>query len=213
MATLDSLPAIDDCLETYLTAHAAFGDGSFSAGALEDHDGTVESTTPDLERRLALLVAYGLLEQLDADRYRVRCSPEDRPEQWRERATERAEMLHRLVSDLAADRRDSTESDDANVELLEWNGESFASVFVSESDDAESVATRAATVLARTESAGIVLRTSGARAGRAQQIADQLCSDAIVDDTSLDRPFEKEGSDVVGDSKDDLDFRAFLRST
>lgn len=212
MATLDSLPAIDDCLETYLTAHAAFGDESFSAGALEDRDGTVEATTPCLEDRLALLVAYGLFERLDDDRYRVRCSPEDAPERWRARAAERAEALHRLVSDLAADRQPLAGEDDPDPELLEWDGDAFVSVLVSERDDGRSVATRAATALDRTEAAGIVLRTAGARAGHAQRIADQLRSEAAVEDAAIDRSFEKDGSDVVGNSKDDLEFRAFLRA-
>ncbi|WP_265108728.1 hypothetical protein [Halosolutus halophilus] len=211
MATLGTLPAIDDCIEAYLTAHASFGSDPFSAADVADQVDGDESSASDVEYRLTLLVAYGLVDRIDDDRYRIRCSPDESITQWRERTAERAETLHRLVTDPTADRR--TASDDANVELLRQDGDPFASVFVFEHDDAESVARTAATALTRDESAaGVVLRASGARANHVQRIADQLCTSDIADRTDLERPLEKGLSDVVGESKDALEFRLFLRT-
>ncbi|MFC4542975.1 hypothetical protein ACFO5R_13690 [Halosolutus amylolyticus] len=209
MATLGTLPAIDDCIEAYLTAHAAFGSDPFSAADVGDHVDGDEPSASEIEYRLTLLVAYGLLDRIDDDRYRIRCAPDESIAQWRERSAERAQTLHRLVTEPAADGR--TAADDVDVELVTRDDAPFASVFVFEHDDAESVATTAASALARDESvAGIVLRASGARADHAQQIADQLCTPDIADRTPLERPFEKGLSDVVGESKDDLEFRLFL---
>lgn len=206
----DSLPAMDDCLETYLTAYAAFGERPFSAAELVERGLDVDSPNSDVDRRLNLLVAYGLLDQFDDERYRLRCSPDEGVTRWQERALERVDMVHRLVTDAMAKRQEP--SDDLRAELIRWDGDAFASVFVSERDDLESVATTATTAFSCGESvAGIVLRTAGEAAGHAQQLADQLGAPDVPDRTDLEQPLEKEGSDVVGDSRDALEFRLFLR--
>jgi len=210
MATLGSLPAIDDCIETYLAAYASFGDNPFSAVNLADHVDD-EPSASDVEYRLTLLVAYGLIDRIDDERYRIRCFPDESPTRWREHIAERAETFHRLVTDQATERQPGT--DGSNVELLRRDEENFVSVFVFDHDDVESVATTAATALTRDDSvAGIVLRASGVHADHVQRIADHLCTPDITDRTILERSFEKGFSDVVGTSKDDLEFRLFLQT-
>ncbi|TYL36913.1 hypothetical protein CV102_19320 [Natronococcus pandeyae] len=211
MTTLESLPAIESCLETYRVAYASFDERPFSTAELADHEDGPESSASDLEYRLTLLVAYGLVDRIDDDRYRVRCSPDESPARWRERAAERAETLHRLITASTATQRPATAEPDPG--RLKRDDDTFASVFVGGHDDVDSVATAAATALDGGDAlAGIVLRTSGARADRAQRIADHLCAPEITDRTDLDSSFEKGFSDVVGDSKDELEFRLFLRT-
>ncbi|WP_323173531.1 hypothetical protein [Natrialba sp. PRR66] len=210
MATLGSLPAIDRCIETYLAAHAAFDDSPFSALEHADHEDGLESSESDIEHRLTLLVAYGLVEQIDDDRYRIRCAPDESTTRWQERAAERAETLHRLITDPTANRR--TPTDELDTELLTQDDDTFVSVFVFDHDDVDSVAATAATALHRGDAlSGVVLRTSGVRSGHVQRIADQLCAPDITDRTDLESTFKKGFSDVVGESKDELEFRLFLR--
>ncbi len=208
MTTGTSLPTIDDCLEAYLTAYAAFGEDPFSSSDLADRVDEIDMSEPDGAHRLELLVAYGLVDRIGDDRYRIRCRPDESAAQWQERAAERAATVRRLVAGRMADR--GTPADDSD--LLSHDGEPFASVFVSEGDDVETVATMAATALARDDSlAGIVLRGAGSRADHLQRIGDELCDSAVVERTDLERSFEKEGTDLVGESKDALEFRSFLR--
>lgn len=210
MAT-DSLPAFEDCLEAYLTAYAAFGDEPFSASKLAEQEADVGSSNRTVEHRLSLLVAYGLLDRLQDDQYRLRCTPDESVTRWQERALERVETVHRHVTDAMAKRRGST--DELDVEMLKRTGDAFASVFVFEREDLESVASTAARAFSRQDAiAGIVLRTHGEDAAHAQRLADQLCAPDVTDRTDLERPLEKDGSDVVGESKDALEFRLFLRA-
>lgn len=209
MATLGSLPAIDDCIEVYLTAHAAFGDEPFSTTDLTAHVDEHDFPEHDRERLLTLLVAYGLLEQFDGEQYRIRCLPDERVARWRDRSLERAETLHRLVAESTPRRGGALET---ATELVRRDGDVFASVFVFDHDDLESVTATALPALSRDDVTGIVLRTPGDAAGHVQQLADRLCSPEITDRTDLERPLEKGASDVVGDSKDHLEFRLFLRT-
>lgn len=209
MVTSTTLPAIEDCIELYLATEAAFGDDPFSVADLTGTD--IDLSDSDLEELLTLLVAYGLVDRID-DRYRLRCVPNESISRWRERSAERAEALYRLIRDRR--RTDRNTTNESDVELLERDGKSFVSVFVFERDDVESVATAAANALARNDSVtGIVLRSSGQRADHVQQLADRLCTTDVVERTRLESSFEKGFSDVVGDSKDALEFRLFLWTT
>ncbi len=209
MATSSSLPAIDRCVDLYLTAYECFGDDPFSSTSIVDHWTSSESSDADLEQLLSLLVAYGLVERTDDDQYRVRCSPDDDVSRWNEQATSRAKTLHHEVTMARDDGRAATESE---AESLEYDGESFASVFVTEGDDVDAVATTVANAFDSSDPvAGVVLRSSGDAAGHVQQLADSLCD--RDDPTGRSRTLEKESSDLVGEHKDDLEFRLFLRTT
>ncbi|MFC4246862.1 hypothetical protein ACFOZ7_07595 [Natribaculum luteum] len=210
MATSSSLPAIDRCIDLYLTAYGRFGDDPFSSASIADYwTSSSESSDANLEQLLSLLVAYGLVERTDDDQYRVRCSPDDDVSRWNERAKLRAETLRRAVTAARDDGRAATESE---AEPLEYDGASFASVFVTEGDDVDAVATTVANVFDSSERvAGVVLRSSGDAAGHVQQLADSLCDRA--DPPGRSGSLEKESSDLVGEHKDDLEFRLFLRTT
>ncbi|WP_222914507.1 hypothetical protein [Natrinema sp. SYSU A 869] len=210
MTTRTSLPAIDDCLEAYLAAHADFGAEPFSSADLADRVDGFDPSEPTGAHRLDLLIAYGLVDRIGDDRYRIRCRPDESVARWQERSVERAATVRRLV----ADRTAGHETPSNDPEPLSHDGDSFASVFVSEQDDVETVATTAAAALARDASlSGIVLRGAGSRADHLQQITDELCNSDVVEHTDLEQSFEKVVSDVVGESKDTLEFRSFLRIT
>jgi len=199
--TSDTLPAVEDCVDLYLRIHDHFGTATFTPERLADvtdHDGR------SLTRLLALLVAYGLLDQREG-RYRVRCAPDDGVDRWRAAAASRGERLYRLVA-----RQESATDASTHDDSLSHDGAAFASVYVDDTDDFDAVETALVDALtARPACDGVVLRAAGDLAATVQRVADRLC-DRGVD--SRHWRFEKTATELVGVEKDHLEFRLFLRA-
>ncbi len=212
----DSLPAIDGCIELYLAIDDAFDTASFD---LDDLDRALSPTGPDgvssrdreRRRRLDLLVAYGLLTRTDDGAYRVRCVSDAGVAEWERKAAARARELHRRTRRRATAGRPSAGESSDRTPTVVHAGEEFRSVFVDGDTDFDSVV---ATLAARgddAESAGVVFRAPGEAANRVQRLADRLCDDETAAETTLTDRFEKTHTDLVGEDKDALEFRLFLR--
>jgi hypothetical protein len=196
--TGDSLPALDACVRLHATAHERFGTEPFAPDAIDDPD---EGRNRTLSARLDLLVAYGLLDRTGDGRYRVRCPPDSPLDRWRDRYDERAEALYgRIAQSDGADR-------------IAHGGAVYRSVRVADGASLDAVADAvAASAPDDGDAAGVILRSSPEFADRVQRMADDL-ADSAGAGGDLPARYEKEGTDLVGDHKDGLEFRLFLRRT
>lgn len=196
----DSLPALDACVRLYATAHERFGTDPFAPDRIEADDPDGDHDRP-LSARLDLLVAYGLLDRADGGRYRVRCPPDAPLDRWRDRYGERAEALYgRIAQSDGADR-------------IAHGGAAYRSVRVADGASLDAVADAvAASTPEDGDAAGVVLQSSPEFADRVQRMADDLADPAGAGG-DLPARYEKEGTDLVGDHKDSLEFRLFLRRT
>ncbi|AZH24538.1 hypothetical protein [Haloplanus aerogenes] len=198
---MNTLPAVEDCLDLYLRIHDHFGTETFTRERLAevvDHD-----DDRPLRRLLELLVAYGLLDRR-GERYSVQCAPDDGIDRWRAVAVARAERLHRLVA-----RRESVTDAATRDDSLAHDGETFASVYVDDTDDVDAVETALVDALtAHPACDGVVLRAAGDLAATVQRVADRLSAHGVER-----RPwrFEKTATELVGAEKDHLEFRLYLR--
>jgi hypothetical protein len=185
-------PHLQDCVDLYLAAHDRYGTGGFTA----------EQATTELgasERHLELAVAYGLVEY-DGTTYRVGLDPDADTGRWAAALTERAALLRRTI----ADRRTGRATGGGEAATVAFEGRRFASVFVDGSEGFDAVV-EAVERLDVGDRDGIVLRSPGPNANAIQRIADRLC-----ESTPSSVSFQKNGTDVVGADKDDLEFRLFL---
>lgn len=204
------LPEVDVCVALYLDAWEAFGDDRF-----EGRDLVVELAERDREspalsggpgRYLELLVAYGLLDRVGEDAYRVRCTPEDTELEWQDRFADRAERLYGTVYSF----RDERTAADSRERLVTYRGRTYVSVFVDADADVEAVADRARALADAGElHGGLALRCPADEARTAQRVADAL-TDA---GSPLPFPFEKVNSEVTGVDSDDLEFRLYVAPT
>lgn len=192
----DSLPALDACVRLHATAHERFGTDPFAPDAIDDPD---EGRDRPLSARLDLSVAYGLLDRTGDGRYRVRCPPDAPHERWRDRYEERADALYQRVA-----RTDG-------ADRITHEGEQYRDVRVPDGTSLDPVADAvAASTPENGSAAGVVLRSSPEFADRVQRMADDL-TDPSGAGGDLPARYEKEGTDLVGDHKDSLEFRLFLR--
>ncbi len=192
----NDLPRLDDCVATYLDLWDRFGDDPFAAADLAGE----ATATEDPDRRLALLVAYGLLDATDEGEYRVRCPPTGTHLEWRDRFVDRADRLYGMV-DAAFDARSSGDRDEG---LLTHRGRSYVGVRIDEGTDAETVAARARSLAESGDlHAGLVLRCPADEADRAQAVADALTEAGVPG-------FEKVTSEVTGVDSDALQFRLYV---
>ncbi|AGB35977.1 hypothetical protein [Natronococcus occultus] len=196
-----TLPGLEDVLELYAAALDRYGSEPFTLGQAQR-----ELSSEASSRLLELGIAYGLFE-FDGDRgaYAVRAEPDAPIEEWRSDAIDRAERLRAA----ALDRTSGTDHAEDGVETLTHDSRQFASVAVDEDPTVEAVGERLA-ALPLEEYAGVALRSPGERASAVQRLADRLCESSVTDETSLERPFRKESTDVVGADKDELEFQLFL---
>lgn len=199
MTTANELPEFDSCIDMYLTAYEQHGTEPFTPDRLD-----LDLTADEYQRLLELAVAYGLLE-FDGMSYNVRCAPDAPADRWQSVVTARMTRIQRAIPDHAGT---GEYSDAGDTEKLTYDGGSFAGVFVTESDDFDAVADAVASV--SDDHDGVVLRSPAALANEAQRFADRLCERSEASKTPLSVPFEKESSDIIGDSKDDLEFRLVL---
>lgn len=218
MAPDPSLPRIDRCTELYLDVWDLFGERSFEpdevARRLIEHERDVAALTGSDEPRrgLDLLVAYGLLER-DDERYRVRCRPNENVEDWHRDVRPQLEAVHRRVGRLQRRRRDGPDSENEPGEgpVVRREGDTYVAIDVEEDAPFLEIAANVTESATRQpDTAGVALCAPADLAGAVQQLADRLCSaDAMAE---VGRPrFEKVTSDVVGEHKDDLEYRLYLR--
>jgi len=182
----NQFPWIEDCIELYQHAYERHGTTRFTAEHLDC----------ERDRILEMAVAYGLLSW-DGVSYCVSVAPTDSTQSWHTLFRQRADRVSEKVSEegLGAEQR-RTESDTAET------------VFISDSDDLGTVI-ESFHSFSLCEGDEVILRSAGEQANTAQRIADQLCDPSGTDDCLND--FQKEFTDVVGDNKDDLEFRVCLR--
>lgn len=197
------LPGFDDCIDLYLTVYDQYGTEPFTPDQLD-----LDLAADEFQRLLNFAVAYGLLA-FDGTSYNIRCEPGAPADRWQSLATDRVTRIRRAIPNRA---RMDTIPDAGDLEELTFEGETFTSAFVTELDDFDAVADTVASV-ASDDHDGVVLRSPADLANEVQRFADRLCDQSEVLKTPLSDPLQKEYSDVVGDDKDDLEFRLFLSTT
>lgn len=195
MAAANRLPQFKTCIDLYLAAYDRYGTDSFTAEQLDR-----EVSIAETPRVLELAVAYGLIA-FDETAYRVTCDPDATSETWQSVARDRASLIRETIAD-----RDGDDVIDAQV--LRHEANEYASVFVTDSDDLDSIVNRLDS-LSLKERDGVVLRAPGNDASRIQRFADRLCDDTTEPSLSID--VQKEYSDVVGEAKTELEFQLFLK--
>lgn len=207
---MDSLPRLDECLSLYQTVWERFEEESFTVAKLTHREPADEPDAFDIdgdERRcsLDLLTAYGLLERDSTDRYRVRCRPGESLEDWRRKSESPLEIVHRELRY----RRDGA-SDGHHADHLHHRGEHYVSVRLDEDVPTETAVETIVEATTRAPNAsGVAVRSPAALAGRVQRLADRLCD---ADPTDGDTTFEKVTANVVGEHKDALEYRLYLRT-
>lgn len=215
MPTTETLPAIDDCIDLYVQVHDLYGADVFDPDDMSRRVRTRVAGTDlptdvrSLTRLLDLLCAYGLLDRHHDGRYQVRCAPDESLDRWRAKTATRVESLHHRVDRATNPARDEPTGDSGRA-TLRHEGDAFASVRVSHPGDLDSARADIPTAMdEHPECAGIVLRSPGELAAAVQRFADELCDpEATASGVSA---FEKVTTDLVGDDKNDLEFRLFLR--
>lgn len=216
MVTKRSSPDIEDCAALYLDVWDLFETRTFEPGELAErlveHDGDITYITGDdePERHLDVLVEYGLITR-DDGQYRIRCTPEEDVEAWRETLQTPPEAIYRLVQRTNRQRQEGP-SDGDGWDVLERNGERFVSISATGETDVLGLTTA---VVERLDDppryTGIVIRTPAIHSGHVQQLADDLCDAEAMADAGLPYHFEKVTSTVRGEHKDDLEYRLYLR--
>lgn len=220
MTSEPSLPRVDVCAELYVDVWDLFGEQPFDPDDLSrrlaeyERDICLITGSDEPERHLDLLAAYGLLERNDDGRYWIRCPPDESVERWHQALRPQLETVHEWVHRLKRRRTDDPDSDENGTEdaiVARRNGKPYASI------DLDEDATFRAIVPELTESidrhpdvAGVTLRSPAALTGDVQQLADRLCSAETMAEIDCPR-FEKVTSEVVGEHKNNLEYRLYLR--
>lgn len=205
------LPGLDACVPLYVDVWEYFEEDRFETSDLVVELHERDRDSPALEgngpgRYLELLVAYGLLDRVGEDAYRVRCTPEQTELEWRDRFEDRAERLYGAVYS-AREERAAADSDE---NLLTYRGRAYVSIGVDPDTDVRAVADRVRGLHEADElHGGLALRCPADEARNAQHVADAL----IEDEPSLPVGFEKVNSEVTGVDSDDLEFRLYVAPT
>lgn len=209
---LEHLPdEFEECIELYLAIWQLFSNQTFSPDTLIqrliDHDYAIEYITGDNEpqKQLNLLAAAGLVSQLDEDQYRIRCPPNQGLEYWKDQQSSHIESIYQYI------QRHQEERNTASENRLQRHGATFESVFLTEQTDLSQLTAAVDDALEDASTVtGVVLRSPAELAHHVQQLADQLCDrEHIASDNR--GPLEKTTADVVGEHKDDLEYRLYLQ--
>lgn len=213
MPDSETLPDFHNCIDLYLQIHDLYGTDVFDPEDLSrrlnlrDTGSDLPTDVRPLTRLLDLLSAYGLLDRHRDSRYGVRCEPDESLDRWRAKTATRVESLYQRVHQTTSSSRDEPTGASGREEL--WNdGDAFVSVRVADTTDLESVQTA---MEEHPECAGVVLRSSGELAAEIQRFADGLCEPAAT--VGGEHAFEKVATNLIGDDKNNLEFRLFLRDT
>lgn len=208
----DDFPRLNECADLYVAAYQSFGLEGFDAEEIDLGRG--EDQIKDL---LDFAIAYGLLEKDEAG-YRVRIEPDASADRWETIAIERTQSIRQVVADRSTGAGLDHQGDPdggggvSDEHVIHHNGRRYASVFVSESEDFDSVVADVVTALRTSGTDGVVFRSAGELANRVQRFADRLCDADAVAGEPLSGPLQKAGSDVEGEDKNTLEFRLFLES-
>lgn len=217
----EPLPKAAACIETYTDVWAEFGASDFDlddlVGRLIERDSHDRPSRSDLQARLDLLVASGLLRWDGRERFQVWCKPDESVADWNAKVAPRIEEVHDRVREAMARRDRPGTSATSEEELLEYGGETYASTFVDVErpafDEQLAAVVDALDSESAHELAGVVFRTPGDNAAPVQRLADRFCDADAVAELSCPYRFEKETSSVVGNDTDHLEYRLFLRAT
>lgn len=219
MASTNSLPRIDSCIALYLEAWALFDEQSFTSAELsrriveQDQDTSAITGTNEPAGHLDLLAAYGLLRRDEEGRYRVHCTPAESAEEWGRKRRPQLETLRKRVTNQQEQRLDESERTDGRADLLRHEGAAYVSIDVEEGDPFKAVVEAVTEQLNGAYTArGIALCCPAAQAGEVQQFADRFCDSASTSESDVGE-FEKVTSEVVGEHKDALEYRLYLRET
>jgi len=197
--TIESdLPKFEACVRLYRQAYLEHGSERFTRDQLEESE-----FTTDIPQLLDLSVAYGIIE-CDGVSYRISVEPDATTEDRRSTLQTHADRIAQALNGDDVDSRTTRSPDE-----IDLGDETFESVFVSESDDFDSVVD-SITAITSSGSDGVVLRSDGEHANEVQRFADRLCTPSELSGTQGATQFQKESSDVVGSDKDELEFRLFL---
>lgn len=209
---LEHLPdEFEECVELYLAIWQLFSDQSFSPDTLIqrliDHDCAIEYITGNDEpqKQLNLLAAAGLVNQLDGDQYRIRCPPDQGLEYWKDQQISHIESIYQYI------QRHQEERNTASENRLQRHGATFKSVFLTEQTELSQLTAAVDEALEETPNVtGVVLRSPAELAHHVQQLADPLCDREYMASVT-GGPLEKTTADVVGEHKDDLEYRLYLQ--
>ena len=207
------LPRLDACLSLYSVIWNAFGTKDFETSELlaeryerEANQDILSSDDPS--QHLELLVAYGLLEQINEDVYRARCTPDETKREWQNQFADRAERLHTVAQSTREKRTTIDSSDEIDIT---YRGQTYVSIFVDDDVTLETVIERIDELVERDRlHAGIALRCPADQADIAQHIADDLTDPNEVTKTVSPFVFEKVNSEVKGTDSDALQFRLYV---
>lgn len=208
----DDFPRLDDCADLCTAAYRSVGMEPFDADQLD-----VSRKDDQIEDLLDFAVAYGLLVR-DESGYRVRFEPDASADRWDTMAIERAQTVRQAVVDRSTGagptRQDEQDGggEASDEQVIHHDGRRYASVFVTDSEDFDSVVGDVVPAMKASETEGVVFRSAGELANRVQRFADRLCDADVVAGEPLSGPLQKVGSDVEGQDKDTIEFRLFLES-
>lgn len=179
------------------TAHERHGTEWFTATQID-----ADAFEVDSDRLLDVSVAYGFLE-FDEPVYRIRVEPDAEADRWESALQEHTDQLVESIQQMNSDGSNSRTPEDRLVH----EGQTFASIAVSESDDFAKI--RDSIQSLDSDHDGIVLRSTAESANEVQRLADRLCTPSESTEP-ISEPLQKMSSDVVGTDKNNLEFRLFL---
>lgn len=198
MPNKNDLPKLESCMRLLYTVHDHYRTEWFTATQIDSNAFEV-----DTKRLLDLSVAYGFIE-FDEPSYRLKIEPNAETDRWESALREHTDQLVESIQQIKS--HDSTSR--ILTDELVHEEQTFASISVSESDDFESIIDSIQSL--DSDRDGIVLRSTAEYANEVQRLADRLCTPSELTETPVSEQFQKELSDVVGNDKNDLEFRLFL---
>jgi len=198
MPNKNDLPHFESCIQLLYTIHDHHKTEWFTATQIDS-----DAFDVDPKRLLDLSVAYGFIE-LDNPYYRLKIEPNAEADRWGLALREHTDQLVKSIQQINGD--DGTPQ--VSTEKLVHEGRTFVSIPVSESDDFESIIDSIQSL--DSDRDGIVLRSTAEYANEVQRLADRLCTPSELAGMPVSEQFQKELTDVVGNNKNNLEFRLFL---
>ena len=194
------LPRIKQCAELYQRIFEMHGTDAFQRATIVEslqHDVASSRVREDIH----LLTAYGVMKKTDHDTYQLCCHPDEDVDQWQSQIDGQVAEMHNYM--INNDARTHTAIRPME-EPVSRNDDSFRSILITceaniqdHTDIANKLVKQS---LVMTD--GAVLRSAPTMSTTVQRIADVVSEDA---------PVEKCDTDVVGKSKDELEFRLFMQ--
>lgn len=215
MASDDSLPNIGECATLFHQVCRTFTDEWFTVEELckllrQEKNDERSHEANDLDDFLDLLVAYGLLQRDAKHRYRIRCRPGESATEWHANVEPQIEAIHRHIHTSERSGRTLVTSDKPK-DVIPHKEETYLGIFIGEDTEFQELVTVLTELLKQDlDRASIVLRSNANEAATLQGIADRLHDPDVMAEKGCPYRFEKEDTEVVGEHKDDLEYRLFL---